>query len=296
MKGEVTWCQLGTWGAQEGSKDWGTACTFSLYFASRGTVTEQDLALVQFRLPGSAQSTRSPPAPPGPRWPRLIAPSFPVVPPWLISTHQPSPCSTCAAPQHFLQLPPLLAQLGELSPDFILLLLQPLLLLRKPLHLCLCPILAQLGFHCCRWKHNPPNQAQPEEKPGGKTSSGAWKQNKRGSGKSPTGPLGPVKLLYSSGKLNHRAKLTHPQSTGSLQAPAAAGTHCPLTRQWHLGPVCGHQLGTARRHRAHRQLRGRLGEGDVLLLRLDFDGGHPWQRLVGFWLLWVFLWGENEVG
>lgn len=177
MKGEVTWCQLGTWGAREGSKDWGASCTFSLYFASRGTVTEQALALVQFGLPGSAQRTRSSPCPSWSQVAQVHCPSFPVVPPWLISTHHPSPCSTCAAPQHFLQLPPLLAQLGELSPDFILLLLQPLLLLRKPLHLCLRPVLAQLGFHCCRWKHNPPNQAQPGEKPGGKTSSGAWKQN-----------------------------------------------------------------------------------------------------------------------
>lgn len=37
-----------------------------------------------------------------------------------------------------------------------------------------------------------------------------------------------------------------------------------------------------------------MGKGDVLLLRLDFDSGYPWQHLIGLWLLWVFLEEETK--
>uniref|UniRef100_A0A8C5NN82 Uncharacterized protein n=1 Tax=Junco hyemalis TaxID=40217 RepID=A0A8C5NN82_JUNHY len=114
-------------------------------------------ALVQSGLYGLAQSTRFPPSLLVPEGPGSLLPLSPE--PQLGSIPHIPPCPahpTCAATKHFLQLPPLLAQLGELSSDLILLLLQPLLLLREPSHLCLCPVLAQFGLHCSCWKHSPP--------------------------------------------------------------------------------------------------------------------------------------------
>lgn len=69
----------------------------------------------------------------------------------------------------------------------------------------------------------------------------------------------------------------------------SAGQSSPLTRQWHLGSVCGHQLWAAHWYRACWWLGGGLREGDVLLLRLDFHSGHLCWWLFRFQLFWVFL-------
>lgn len=172
----------GSWGAPQGSRDQGISCTFSSCFAPRGTLA---LALVQSGLCGLCRA---------PHFPHLFwsqegqvhCPLF-LHGPTLAHFHTSTlPCSTCAATKHFLQLPSLLAQLGELSSDFLLLLLQPFLLLCEPFHLCLCPVLAQLGFHRCCWKHSPTTTSSVREKEQeGENFSGAWKENKGRSEKSP---------------------------------------------------------------------------------------------------------------